>query len=87
MLDPRLVPHLGDVRLAAIRGACDGGLTRSDDGWLPGYPCCDRRMPFNRHTIATLEGLGLLQIGRDGKARGTRLAHEIIEQRHLEAAE
>jgi hypothetical protein len=87
MLDPRLVPHLGDVRLAAIRGACDGGLTRSDDGWHPGYACCDRRMPFNSHTITTLEAFGLLRIDGD-TARGTRLAHEITEQReYLEAAE
>jgi hypothetical protein len=89
MLDQRTLSQLGDVRRAAIREACDSGLTRRDDGWHPGYPTCDRRMPFNGHTIETLAGLGLLMVD-GGCAVGTRRAHEllpVLDSHLLEAAE
>lgn len=90
VIDPRLVPQLGDVRLAAIREACEGGLTRTDDGWLPGYPTCDGRLPFNCHTIETLAALGLMTISGDA-ARTTRDGKTVLamirDDQFREAAE
>ena len=90
-MDPRLVSKLGDVRRAALDlGAARDGLTRTDDGWLPGYPTCDGRLPFNCHTIETLAALGLMTISGDA-ARTTRDGKTVLamirDDQFREAAE
>jgi hypothetical protein len=89
-MDPRLISQLGEVRLAAIRQACEAPLVQTDEGWTPGHGTCDRRLPFNAHTISTLVRFGLLDLDDDGTARATRKAHEVLESIDggwLEAAE
>ena len=91
MRDPRTLSQLGDVRLAALDlGTQRDGITREFDGWHPGYPNGDGRVPFNDHTIATLVALGLMRSDGD-TARTTQAGRDalraIITGEHLEAAE